>query len=198
LTHVSDSVKVGDGTDLLAVNNDGSINAVVSATDLDIRDLAFATDSVTAHQGGTWNVNLTDDSVADDAADTGNPFKVGGVAYASGLTAVSAAGDRVNLATDLYRRVRTFSAASVALNNPAVVTVGTSAVALPSSALAGRHKLIVQNTSSNDIYVGASDVTTTKGIRVAKGATLELNCGEVALYGIAAGAGNDVRVLELA
>lgn len=32
LTHVSDSVKIGDGTDLLAVNGDGSINVVVQAT----------------------------------------------------------------------------------------------------------------------------------------------------------------------
>jgi len=32
LTHVSDSVKVGDGTDLLAVNGDGSINVVVQAS----------------------------------------------------------------------------------------------------------------------------------------------------------------------
>lgn len=32
---------------------------VVSATDLDIRDLAFATDSVTAHQGGSWTVTAT-------------------------------------------------------------------------------------------------------------------------------------------
>lgn len=31
LTHVSDSVKVGDGTDLLAVNADGSINVIVSS-----------------------------------------------------------------------------------------------------------------------------------------------------------------------
>lgn len=30
LTHVSDSVKIGDGTDLLAVNTDGSINVVVA------------------------------------------------------------------------------------------------------------------------------------------------------------------------
>lgn len=29
LTHVSDSIKVGDGTDLLAVNTDGSINVVI-------------------------------------------------------------------------------------------------------------------------------------------------------------------------
>ncbi len=32
LTHVSDSVKIGDGTDFLAVNGDGSINAVVSGS----------------------------------------------------------------------------------------------------------------------------------------------------------------------
>ena len=32
LTHVSDSVKIGDGTDLLAVNGDGSINVVVQST----------------------------------------------------------------------------------------------------------------------------------------------------------------------
>lgn len=32
---------------------------VVSATDLDIRDLSNATDSVTAHQGGSWTVTAT-------------------------------------------------------------------------------------------------------------------------------------------
>lgn len=41
-----DSVQIGDGTDIMLVNADGSINAVVSATNLDIRDLAFATDKV--------------------------------------------------------------------------------------------------------------------------------------------------------
>lgn len=66
LTHVSDSVKVGDGTDFLAVNADGSINAVVSdgggsitvdgsvtvsATDLDIRNLAATQDNVAISDG---------------------------------------------------------------------------------------------------------------------------------------------------
>lgn len=46
LSHTTDSIAIGDGTDLLAINADGSINAVVSATNLDIRDLAFATDKV--------------------------------------------------------------------------------------------------------------------------------------------------------
>lgn len=39
-------IEITDGTDTLAVNTDGSLNAVVTATDLDIRDLAFATDKV--------------------------------------------------------------------------------------------------------------------------------------------------------
>lgn len=40
---------------------------VVSATDLDIRDLAFATDSVTAYQGGSWSatVSATDLDIRD-------------------------------------------------------------------------------------------------------------------------------------
>lgn len=41
-------VQITDGADTLAVNADGSINSVVAATDLDIRDLTFATDKVDA------------------------------------------------------------------------------------------------------------------------------------------------------
>lgn len=51
LSHVDDSVKVGDGTDFLAVNADGSINVVATATDLDIRDLTHASDSVKVGDG---------------------------------------------------------------------------------------------------------------------------------------------------
>lgn len=43
-------VMIADGWDhILDINTNGSINAVVSATDLDIRALAYTTDSVTAH-----------------------------------------------------------------------------------------------------------------------------------------------------
>ena len=78
-----------------------------------------------------------------------------------------------------------------------VATVGTSAAVIV-SALAGRQKMLIQNTSNKDVFVGGSTVTTTNGIRIAKGATMELDIGEVALYAIAGSAGNDVRVLELA
>jgi hypothetical protein len=48
LSASQDNVAISDGTDTLAVNSDGSINAVVTATNLDIRDLTSATDSVAA------------------------------------------------------------------------------------------------------------------------------------------------------
>lgn len=42
---------ITDGTEDLAINADGSINAVVSATDLDIRDLSAAQDNVAISDG---------------------------------------------------------------------------------------------------------------------------------------------------
>lgn len=209
LTHVSDSVKVGDGTDLLAVNADGSINSVVTATDLDIRDLSASQDNVAISDGtdtlainadGSINVNLSDDNVADDAADSGNPIKIGGHAYSTASVLDAAdADDRVNLATDLYRRVLVSDIMGVALEH-SVVTVGATAVTLPASALAGRKKVTVQNVSANPIWVGKSSVTTsgaTRGLKLEKGAEASFNLSAgVVLYGIAAGAGNDVLVFE--
>jgi hypothetical protein len=173
LTHVSDSVKIGDGTDLLAVNADGSIN-----------------------------VNLTDDGIADDAADSGNPFKVGGKAYA-GSSALSAVtdGDRVNLATDLYRRVYINDAPNVAVQSTRV-TVGATAVALPTTALSGRTRMTIQNISANSVWVGPAAVTTsgsTTGLLLGKGNSLSIEAGQgVVYYAIAVGAGNDVIVFEQA
>lgn len=63
LSHVDDSVKIGDGTDFLAVNADGSINAVVAATDLDIRDLSHAQDSVKIGDGTDFLAVNADGSI---------------------------------------------------------------------------------------------------------------------------------------
>jgi hypothetical protein len=89
LTHASDSVKVGDGTDFLAVNTDGSINVVITdgsgsitvdASDLDIRDLTHASDSIKVGDGtdflavnddGSINAVISDGSgsITVDASD---------------------------------------------------------------------------------------------------------------------------------
>jgi hypothetical protein len=57
-------IQITDGTDDLAVNGDGSLNAVVSATDLDVRDLTFATDKVDA-SGSLVDVQATDLDIRD-------------------------------------------------------------------------------------------------------------------------------------
>jgi hypothetical protein len=77
LSHTQDSVKVGDGTDFLAVNADGSINITdnggsitVDASDLDIRDLSFASDKVDVSGSSNVGVTATDLDIRDLSATT--------------------------------------------------------------------------------------------------------------------------------
>lgn len=70
LTHVSDSVKVGDGSDFLAIAADGSIavtdngaSLTVDAVDLDIRDLTHASDSVKVGDGTDFLAVNADGSI---------------------------------------------------------------------------------------------------------------------------------------
>lgn len=148
------------------------------------------------------DLDLSGDLVGDDETDTEDPLKVGSRTYdqASALQAVSAAGDKANLASDLYRRVFINDAPNInaACNTFSVGNV--TEVAIPTTALAGRTRMIIQNASSNDIYVGPTGVLVSTGLRIVKGATLTLEIGEsVALFALASsGAANDVRIFELA
>lgn len=64
LTHVSDSVKIGDGVDLLAISASGA--ALVEAVNLDIRDLTAVSDSVQAWAfDGTGNAITSSSSALD-------------------------------------------------------------------------------------------------------------------------------------
>lgn len=78
------------------------------------------------------------------------------------------------------------------------VTVGTTAVHLGtgSTPVSGRKRLLVCNNSSAVVYLGSSSVTTTNGFPLQPNDWLAID-GEVAVYGIAAAAGNNVRVMEL-
>lgn len=79
------------------------------------------------------------------------------------------------------------------------VTVGTSATALPSSALSSRKSMIVFNNGNTTIYLGPSGVTTSSGLPVYAGAyspAINLGAG-VTLYAISGSAGQNVRVFEV-
>jgi hypothetical protein len=81
------------------------------------------------------------------------------------------------------------------------ITVGTSAVEVKVGAnrLAGREYIELYNSSNATIYYGPSGVTTSTGIPIFKGQVKGIPAGEeVAVYLIAAGAGNTVVAMEWA
>lgn len=136
-------------------------------------------------------------NVADDAADSENPIKVGSRAETGALTAVSD-GDRADLLSDDFRRIYVNSGSNVAVEDTAV-SVTTTATALPTTALTGRRKIYIQNLDSQAIFLGGSGVTTANGLRIAAGGVFEDEVGDdVALFAICATGTADVRILELA
>jgi hypothetical protein len=163
LSHVDDSVKIGDGTDFLEVNADGSINAVVSATDLDIRDLAFATDSVTAHQGGTWTIDSITNAVTVQATDldirdishTQDSIQIGD---GTDLMAVNADGsiNAVVSATDLD--IRDLDAAQDSIQSNLFDGAGT---ALTSSTVGAFQALDVNVVASEELTVNDAALANT-------------------------------------
>lgn len=185
-------IKITDGTDDLAVNPDGSINAVVSATDLDIRDLAFATDKV----------DVSNSVVALDSATLAALENINAVVTATDL-------DIRNLvfATDKVDA----SGSSVSVSNKPIVnetnnsiknsafSATTTAALLTPTPLTNRKSLIVQNLGNKEIYIGDSGVTSSNGVKISAGANAELKFdSSVALYARTASGTADVRILEAA
>lgn len=218
LSASQDNVAISDGTDTLAINADGSINitdnggsitvdgaVTVSSTDLDIRDLSAAQDNVSISDGtdtlavnadGSINVSFSVDT-ADDAADSGNPLKVGSRAVDGALTAVSASNDRADMLADMYRRVWINKAPNVAAQT-SVATVGLTAVQLAATPMPGRTTMTIQNRGNKSIYIGeANTVTTANGLEIPAGASFDIDYGEdLDVWAISGTASQDVRVFE--
>jgi hypothetical protein len=85
----------------------------------------------------------------------------------------------------------------------AVIALSTSATALPTTPLAGRQELVIQNLDSSIvIYVGSSTVTNsgaTRGIKLTAGQSMVVAAGPgCAVYAVAASGTPDCAILELA
>ena len=78
------------------------------------------------------------------------------------------------------------------------VSVGTTASALPASALANRRALWVFNNGAATIYLGAAGVTTANGFPLLPGQSVVLEVGTLAVYGRVAAGTVEARVLETA
>lgn len=79
------------------------------------------------------------------------------------------------------------------------ITVGTSAVALPTAALADRINILIVNnsTSGQILYIGDATVSSTNGIPIYPRQSYLLSIEDgVSVYGISSASGADIRVLE--
>jgi hypothetical protein len=84
------NIAISDGTDTLAINGDGSLNATVTATDLDIRDLINTQDSVAVGD----ETNIVDMAIMDSAfSATSVAFPIMGIRQDGSGSPVSATGD---------------------------------------------------------------------------------------------------------
>jgi hypothetical protein len=179
LSHTNDSVHLGDGTNLLTSTTVGPdigldvnlINAsiVVTATDLDIRDLTAASDSVESwlndgagnaitSTGGALDVNITNSITVNDAA-------LANIAIATAANAMSVA----NTAEDVV-----------------------------ASPLANRKYLHIYNNGNLSAYIGASGVTSANGYPLSPGAEMILRAGAaIDIEWVAANVQQNIRTLEL-
>jgi len=79
------------------------------------------------------------------------------------------------------------------------VSVGTTATALPTTALSNRESILIVNNCSATEYIGGSGVTTSSGIPLAAGDHLSKDAGpSVAFFAIVATGTCDTRVVEAA
>jgi hypothetical protein len=148
-------------------------------------------------RGGLWTIPVG--TVDDDVADTEWPVKIGFRAYTGPLGAV-ASGDRVNAASDLYRRLYVNNGSNIAIEDTQVNVTDAAATPLPATSLGGRRTIMVQNLSGKEIYVGKTGVTSADGFVVGARATISLDLGpDVVLFARGSQtAAQDLRILELA
>ena len=210
LSHLDDSVRLGDGTNFFtstSENGDIALDVHISNSDLDIRNLDATTDNVAISDGthtldvqadGSLNVNLSS-TVADDEPFTENGVPMAARGVSGALTALSASGDKYNLLGDLYRRTWVNTSRNVAILNTAA-TVGTTAAEVLASPLSGRREVTIQNQSQGSVYIGSSaGVTTANGIEIPKNASATYEFGEdINIFMIADNASSDVVFLEAA
>jgi hypothetical protein len=218
----TDGTQIGHVSDALKVNFTNS-SLAVTATDLDIRDLAFASDSVTAHQGGSWTVGVSGTVAVTQST---SPWVIGDGGGSITVDAVdldirdlSAASDSVsswtkdgagNAINSTSNALNVYVAGGFtdvddSLANSAIFTekrqVSTTAIAVTAAAaLTDRKWLYIANEGTKVMYIGPSGVTTASGFPMYKGERMELRCGAANnpyIIGEAGASNEDIRVMQL-
>lgn len=217
LSQADDSVAIGDGTNLVSVSASGEL--LVRAVNLDIRDLAFATDKVDVSGSSvsiSGNVNVTQGtspwvigdgggSVTVDASDldirdlTAASDSVESWLNDGSGNAISSTGGSLNVNVTNTISVNDAALANTAIASAAetldVANTAQNAVASP---LANRKYLYIYNKDNQVMYVGQSGVTAANGFPISPGSYMELRAGAaVDIEFVSAKLNHEIRTLEL-
>lgn len=185
---------------------------VVSATDLDIRDLTAASDSVQSNLFDGAGTALTSTLVgADQSLDVNITQSVALTVSATDLDIrdLSASQDNVaisdgtdTLAIESDGSINTN--ATIAAPNTAVLATATALASggtadpIVSSALANRKSLRFFNNSNKDLFFGQDGVTSANGYPVPPGSELTMQAGPSIVFDFVGGTtGQEARILEI-
>lgn len=209
------SIQIKDAAgDALAISAGGA--ALIEAVDLDIRDLAFATDkvdvtgsevsldagtlaaleSITVQNGaGGAAVNIQDggNSITVDASD----LDIRDLTHVSDSVKIGDGTDFLAINADGSINAA-FTESGYGSWQVTNVTVNTSESSV--SALANRLRVEIQNLGSQDIYIRhATGVTSSNGLKIPKGSSFEqaLDAGS-SIFMITDSGSSDVRIAQYA
>lgn len=116
------SILISDGTDNLAINADGSLNAVVTATQLDIDDLSHTVDSVKIGDGTDFLAIAADGSIA--VTDNGASLTVDAVNL--DIRSLTSASDSVEIQTAAGQALAIDASGFITANINGSVTVSAT------------------------------------------------------------------------
>jgi hypothetical protein len=190
-----DGTAIGHVSDALKVNFTNS-SLAVTAADLDIRDLAFATDKVDV-SGSTIELGATTLAALESITVSATDLDIRNLAFATDKVDVSGSTITVNQGTSPWVVSSSDSALANTTALSTAVAPTTTATNFP-AALANRKYLTFQNLNGN-CFVGGSTVTASTGLRLASGAMLEgLRIGPaITLKHVMASGTGDLRIFEL-
>lgn len=191
LSHTQDSIKIGDGTDFLAINADGSINVNADISVVNGSDKAEDSAHVSADIG-TYVLSVRQDVLAASTSADGD--------YASLKTSAAGA-----LYVNLAESSGTITVSDAALANTAIVAAATTlavantAQAAVGSVLANRKYLSIYNNDNKKIYIGGAGVTAAAGFPISPGSYMDLRAGasSAVFFVGSTGATPQIRQLQL-
>lgn len=210
-----------NGTALNTYLTNGSI--AVTSTDLDIRDLAFATDKVDVSGSSVTvsatNLDIRDLAFATDKVDvSGSSVTVSATNLdirdlAAASDSVSAwtkdgSGNSINSTSNALNVYVTGSGAltvnDAALANTSILASKTLLAAadtpedIVAAPLAGRKYLYIYNNDNRVMYIGESGVSSATGFPILPGAMIEMRCGfAVDVEWVSSKLSHDLRALQL-